>query len=104
VEVVEELTPPETWETKHPEVRPDEPFVELLLTASERVLGKRPPLGGLEGGTDAYYLQGQGGIPTVPAFGPGLLPLAHAPNEYVEIESVVQASKIYALAAVDYLG
>ena len=64
----------------------------------------RPPLGGLEGGTDAYYLQGQGGIPTVPAFGPGLLPLAHAPNEYVEIESVVQASKIYALAAVDYLG
>jgi len=104
VEIVEELTQEETWQTKHPEVTADEPFVEMLLTASERVLGKRPPLGGFEGGTDAYYLHGQGGIPTVPAFGPGLLPLAHGPNEYVDLESVVEASKIYALAALDYLG
>lgn len=104
VEVVPELTPPESWQTRHPEVKAEEPFVETLLVASERVLGRRPPLGGMEGGTDAYYLHGQGGIPTIPAFGPGLLPLAHGPNEYVTVESVVQASKIYALAALDYLG
>jgi acetylornithine deacetylase len=104
VEIVEELGKPETWETKHPEVLPDEPLVEMLLSASEHVLGKRPPLGGMEGGTDAYYLHGQGGIPTVPAFGPGLLPLAHGPNEYVDVQSVFEASKIYALAALDYLG
>jgi acetylornithine deacetylase len=103
VEMFEELTLEEAWQTKHPEVTPDEPFVEMLLRASERVLGRRPPLGGFEGGTDAYYLHGQGGIPTVPAFGPGLLPLAHGPNEYVDVESVVEASKIYALAALDYL-
>lgn len=104
IEIVEELTLPESRETKHPEVAADEPFVEMLLTASERILGRRPPLGGIAGGTDAYYLHGQGGIPTVPAFGPGLLPLAHGPNEYVDVESVVQASKIYAMAALDYLG
>ncbi len=104
VDVVIELTPPESRETRHPEIKADEPFVEILLAASERVLGRRPPLGGIEGGTDAYYLHGQGAIPTIPAFGPGLLPLAHGPNEYVTVDSVVQAGKIYALAALDYLG
>ncbi|HCN08473.1 MAG TPA: hypothetical protein DIT01_11115 [Lentisphaeria bacterium] len=60
----------------------------MLLNASECVMGRRLP---------------PGGIPTVPAFGPGLLPLAHGPNEYVGIESIVQASKMHGLAALDYL-
>mgnify|MGYP003324859503 CR=1 FL=1 len=50
-----------------------------------------------EGVAAPHQLHGQGGIPTVPAFGPGLLPLAHGPNEYVDVESVIEASKIYAL-------
>jgi acetylornithine deacetylase len=104
VEIVPELNRPELWEMKQPQVDANEPLVEMLLRAAERVLGGRTPLGGIEGGTDAIYFHGQGGIPTIPAFGPGLLPLAHGPNEYVGIESIVQAAKIYALSAIDYLG
>jgi len=82
----------------------DEPFVAILQAASERVLGRRPPLGGFPAFTDGYWFHSYAGIPSIPAFGPGLLPLAHTPNEWVSLEAIVQASKIYALAAVEYLG
>jgi acetylornithine deacetylase/succinyl-diaminopimelate desuccinylase-like protein len=81
----------------------DEPFVGILQSASERVLGRRPPLGGFPAFTDGFWFHSYAGIPTIPAFGPGVLSLAHKPNEYVSTEAVVQASKIYALAALRYL-
>jgi acetylornithine deacetylase/succinyl-diaminopimelate desuccinylase-like protein len=81
----------------------DEPFVGILQEASERVLGRRLRLGGFPAFTDAYWFHTHAGIPSIPAFGPGLLPLAHGPNEYVSIEAIMQASKIYALAALKYL-
>ena len=84
-------------------LRGDEPFVDILQSASERVLGRRPPLGGFPAFTDAFWFHSYAGIPAIPAYGPGLLPLAHGPNEYVSTEAVVQASKIYALAALEYL-
>jgi acetylornithine deacetylase/succinyl-diaminopimelate desuccinylase-like protein len=39
----------------------------------------------------------------VPSFGPGLLTAAHAPNESISLDSLVEAAKIYALAALRYL-
>jgi acetylornithine deacetylase/succinyl-diaminopimelate desuccinylase-like protein len=84
-------------------LRGDEPFVGMLQRASERVLGRRPPLGGSPAFTDAYWFHSYAGIPAIPAFGAGLLPLAHGPNEYVSAEGIIQASKIYALAALAYL-
>lgn len=84
-------------------LRGDEPFVGILQTASERILGRRPPRGGFPAFTDAFWFHSYAGIPSIPAYGPGLLPLAHGPNEYVSTEAIVQASKIYALAALGYL-
>lgn len=84
-------------------LRGDEPFVGILQDTSERVLGRRPLLGGFPAFTDAYWFGSYAGIPSIPAFGPGLLPLAHGPNEYVSMKGILQASKIYALAALHYL-
>lgn len=81
----------------------DEPFIKFLQTAAERALGRRPSLGGFPATTDAYWFHRYAGILSLPAFGPGLLSLAHGPNEYVTTDGILQASQIYALAALAYL-
>ena len=85
------------------EVPPEHPLVRAALRASEAVLGQAPTLSMFPAWTDARFFSSVAGIPTIPAFGPGELPLAHAPNEYIEVESLPQAAAIYALTAAGYL-
>ncbi|MCC6313287.1 MAG: M20/M25/M40 family metallo-hydrolase [Thermomicrobiales bacterium] len=84
------------------EVAPEHPMVRAALAASERVLGETPPLAAFPGASDAWPLQGIGGIPTLAAWGPGLLPLAHGPNEYVSVRALEQAPPIFALTALHF--
>jgi acetylornithine deacetylase len=93
------------WEHWIPptEIPSDHPIVDALAHAAEGVLGERPPLSYFPGGTDAPHFQLVGGVPTVPSFGPGLLTVAHAPNESIRVESIVEAAKIYARAARRFL-
>jgi acetylornithine deacetylase len=95
--------PPIDW-IEPTEIAADHPLVVATAAAAQRVLGRTPPLGAFPGATDATPLQHKLGIPCIAAFGPGLLPLAHGPDEYVPVESVVQAAGIYALTAMGYLG
>jgi acetylornithine deacetylase/succinyl-diaminopimelate desuccinylase-like protein len=39
----------------------------------------------------------------VSSYGPGLLTVSHGPGEYVEIDSIMKHTAIYALTALDYL-
>jgi acetylornithine deacetylase/succinyl-diaminopimelate desuccinylase-like protein len=84
------------------EVLANDPVVIASQRACEAVLGASPPLALFPGGTDAASFHGIGGIPTVAAFGPGQLPLAHGANEWVSATSVVQAMRMYALTALAY--
>jgi acetylornithine deacetylase len=86
------------------EVSPDLPISQALAKASEKVLGFRPAFSIYPAGTDSPKFQLEAGIPTVPAYGPGMISVAHGPNEWVGVESIIQASKIYSLAAYDVLG
>jgi len=95
--------PPLNW-LPPTEVAADHPFVEILLGSAERILGRRPKLSAFPGGSDAAKFHALAGIPTIPSFGPGWLDLAHGPNECVGVEAVVQAAKIYAGAAMEFLG
>lgn len=79
------------------------PIAEALAQASERVLGFKPPFGIYPAGTDSPHFQLAAGIPTVPAYGAGLISVCHGANEWVGVESIVQACKIYALAAYEVL-
>jgi acetylornithine deacetylase/succinyl-diaminopimelate desuccinylase-like protein len=84
------------------EVPVDHPMVEATLYAAEHVLGAAPPLAAFPGATDACAFQVAGNIPTLAAFGPGQLPLAHGPNEWVSVKSLKQAAMMYALTAIEY--
>jgi acetylornithine deacetylase len=84
------------------EVTAGDPLVRAVEAAATDVLGAPPPLAAFPGATDAWPFHGQGGIPTLAAFGPGLLPLAHGPNEWVSLLALQQAPRIFVDAALRY--
>lgn len=89
------------WEIWVPatEIAADHPAVRSVQSAALDVLGEAIPLTAFPGATDAAPIQLVAGIPTVAAFGPGLLPAAHSPNESLEVSGLLKAAKIYSLAA-----
>lgn len=78
------------------------PAVVAARAAARAVLGHDVPIAAFTGGTDAIAFQGVAGIPTLAALGPGLLPLAHGPNEWVSLSSLRAAMRIYARTVVEY--
>ena len=95
VEVQEDVGPLETDR--------DEPLVEAMVASVRTVLGREPVVGGVTYGTDAAYLGPGYNIPMV-ICGPGAQGMAHQPDEYVEVEQLVQAAEIYADLARRLLG
>ncbi len=93
------------WELMVPatEISKDEPIVGILEAVTTEVLGESPRLDAFPGATDAPHFQLTAGIPCVAAFGPGMLPRAHSPNEFLSASSVAVAARIYGLAALRYL-
>jgi len=80
---------------------------ELVRTASRAIedLQDSPPEYVASPGTyDQKHVHNTGGVKQCIAYGPGLLHLAHQPDEYCEIEHLVQSCKVMALASVRLLG
>jgi acetylornithine deacetylase/succinyl-diaminopimelate desuccinylase-like protein len=73
------------------------PFFSVLEEVVYAVKGVRP-IRAVAGPANEGYLLIERGIPTVCGMGPAG-ENAHAPNEYVEIQGLVEAAGIYALAA-----
>jgi succinyl-diaminopimelate desuccinylase len=74
-----------------------------LLREGREAVGVDASEFGYMGMTDARFLINQAKIPSV-VFGPGNVLLAHTTGEYVEVEQLVQAAKIYAYAFAKFLG
>jgi len=102
LDVTAEWLPELTWFPPSA-IDPAHPLVAAAAEAARAVLGREVPLGTMPAFTDGTNWS-EAGIPSIPAFGPGLLPLAHRPNEYVTMAEIAEAAKIYALTALRYLG
>jgi succinyl-diaminopimelate desuccinylase len=82
---------------------PENTKVVDLLREGRDIVGVDASEFGYMGMTDARFLINQARIPSV-VFGPGNVLLAHTTGEYVEVEQLVQAAKIYAYVFAKFLG
>ena len=99
-----QLTLPYILDAKEPiNVPPEHPGCQALIKASQQVLGAAPPLACTTATSDGNYVHAQGQI--IVTFGPGSEDAGvHGPNEYIEIDKLIQAAKVYAYTAIDWCG
>lgn len=84
------------------ETSPEEPVVKMMVDIVADITGELPIPKGVNYYTDAATLTPAFKAPMI-ICGPGHPGLAHQPNEYVEIEKLVQAAKIYTAATHQFL-
>ena len=82
----------------------DAPVVLATAVAIARVLGREPSYISSPGTYDQKHIVRTGKLQGVIAYGPGILDLAHQPDEYVGIQELVDSAKIMALAALSLMG
>ncbi len=80
----------------------DEPVVQELARCATSVLGETPPIVGIEGPCDLYVFQQEFGIPAVLWGAKGAN--THGSDEYLEIDSAVQAAKTLLLFICQWCG
>lgn len=80
-----------------------EPVVQALAGAYTALTGAAPIYGGVPGSTDGTILNSRKGIPIVTC-GPGDIYIPHHIDEWVSVEEIKVAARMYALAAIRYLG
>jgi succinyl-diaminopimelate desuccinylase len=86
----------------HPVRTPEgSPLVAALERGLRRVLGRSGGLVASPGTYDQKHVTGIGGIAHCVAYGPGVLDLAHQPDEWCGVDDLVNATKVIALALLD---
>jgi succinyl-diaminopimelate desuccinylase len=81
----------------------DAPVVDATARAIARVLGREPSYISSPGTYDQKHIVRTGKLRDVIAYGPGILDLAHQPDEYVGIQELVDSAKIMALASLSLM-
>jgi len=79
----------------------DAPLGKALSHNIQLVTGEAPCFEMCPGLLEIRFYVAQG-IPAY-AYGPGLLSVAHGPNEYVDLRRIADTAAVYALTAVDAL-
>ena len=81
----------------------DHPFARLMEESFEQIYGNPIKVEASPWGTDGGILGKAGNIPTL-VIGPGETKVAHYPNEFIELNEVVQASKLFAMIIMKWCG
>jgi acetylornithine deacetylase len=93
-----------SWATDYPpsEIEPDEPIVAAVQAATAD-LDLDPAPVGIDTTYDGALLTRLAGVPS-PAFGPGDLGRAHAPDEWIGVDELVLGARAYARAILGWCG
>jgi succinyl-diaminopimelate desuccinylase len=91
--------------TVHPTQAPEgSPLVWALRRAIGEVLGRDAAIVASPGTYDQKHFARIAGVEHCVAYGPGILELAHQPDEWCGVEDIVNATKVIALATVELAG
>lgn len=76
---------------------PDSPLVRVLGERIQQVLGRQASIVASPGTYDHKHVTRIGHIDHCVAYGPGILDLAHQPDEYCDIDDLMNATRVLAL-------
>ena len=82
----------------------DAPVVTSVTAAIRKTLGKDPAYVVSPGTYDQKHIDRIGKLKNCVAYGPGILDLAHKPDEYVGVDDMVASAQVMALSLLDLLG
>ncbi len=74
------------------------PIVQTVSKAIERVLGQAPQYVVSPGTYDQKHIDRIGKLKNCIAYGPGILELAHKPDEYVNVDDMIDAAKVMGMS------
>ena len=87
------------FEVRPSMTEPDRPVVTATAEAVRRIMGRPAKLVCSPGTYDQKHVDRIGRLRDCIAYGPGILDLAHQPDEYVDIDDMIASAKVMALAA-----
>jgi succinyl-diaminopimelate desuccinylase len=86
----------------HPVLTPeDSPVIGAVDRSIERVLGRPATIVASPGTYDHKHVDRIGGVRDCIAYGPGVLDLAHQPDEWCAIEDLINSTKVLALSLLE---
>ncbi len=80
----------------------EEPIARISAESYREITGREPVWNGVPGATDGTFLSAWKGIPCL-VNGPGPRHMPHQVDEYVEIDQIHEAARVYVLTASRYL-
>lgn len=93
----------EIWSVEPTMTPKDAPVVSSVAKAVQAVLGKQAEYVVSPGTYDQKHIDRIGKLKNCIAYGPGLLELAHKPDEYVGVDDMVDSAKVMGVVLVDLL-
>ena len=81
----------------------DAPVVQTVSRAISQVLGKGPEYVVSPGTYDQKHIDRIGRLKNCIAYGPGILDLAHQPDEWIGVEDMLDSAKVMALSLQELL-
>ena len=82
----------------------DAPVVTSTARAIEKVLGQRPDFVVSPGTYDQKHIDRIGKLKNCIAYGPGILDLAHQPDEWIGVDDMIDSAGVMALVLAELLG
>ncbi len=79
------------------------PVVQTVARAIQQVMGKSAEYVVSPGTYDQKHIDRIGKLKNCIAYGPGILELAHQPDEWVGVQDMIESSQVMALALAELL-